>query len=103
MVMGPVGPPTDHADPLKGPAIRPAATADHMPAIAPSPEATPKAKAMGSTTIATVIPASTSPRTLLAIPLKLSLKLKSLRYRRIPAVRCSISNFLRPTVQLVTV
>lgn len=61
-VMAPVGPDTCRFDPPNNAARAPATTAVARPASAPSPEETPKPRASGSATIATVSPASRSLR-----------------------------------------
>ncbi len=60
--IAPVGPDTCTCDPPKMAAMSPATIAVMRPASAPTPELTPNAKASGSATIPTVIPASTSLR-----------------------------------------
>jgi hypothetical protein len=60
--IAPVGPETCTSDPPKTAATRPATIAVMSPASAPAPELTPKARASGSATMPTVIPATRSPR-----------------------------------------
>ena len=59
--LGAVGPLTPTIHPPKSPPINPPAIAPQIPAIGPSCEISPKAKASGRAIIPTVIPASTSP------------------------------------------
>ena len=58
--MAPVGPDTWTLDPPMTAATRPATTAVIRPASAPTPELTPNARARGSATMPTVMPASRS-------------------------------------------
>ena len=60
--IGPVGPEITFLVPPNTAAKNPTATAPYSPAIAPRPEATPKASASGSATTADVSPPKTSPR-----------------------------------------
>src|SRR6185312_2408626 len=60
--IAPVGPDTWMFDPPKTAAITPATIAVMSPLSAPAPELTPNARASGSATIPTVMPATTSPR-----------------------------------------
>ena len=58
--MAPVGPETWTLDPPMTAATSPATTAVMSPASAPTPELTPKARARGSATMPTVMPANKS-------------------------------------------
>ena len=60
--MGPVGPEIWDLVPPKTAAKKPTAMAPYRPAMAPRPDATPKARATGSPTTAAVTPPKTSPR-----------------------------------------
>ena len=60
--MAPVGPETCTDDPPKTAATIPATMAVMIPAVAPTPEATPNPKARGRATTPTVNPARRSPR-----------------------------------------
>ena len=59
-VIAPVGPDTCRLDPPNTAAAAPATIAVTSPAVAPTPDATPKASANGNATTATVTPASRS-------------------------------------------
>ena len=59
--IGPVGPEIWDLVPPNTAAKNPTAMAPYMPAMAPRPDATPKARATGSPTTAAVTPPNTSP------------------------------------------
>ncbi len=62
-VMGPVGSEISVGVPPNRAAKKPTKTAPHKPALAPAPEATPKARAIGKAIMAAVTPPNISPLT----------------------------------------